>query len=146
MSDEFTFRLATFADVERLSALDARCFPPEVAYTVDFMEYLMTGENFHTLVAERDGLAGFITVAMIEKHAGEIVTIDVEARFRRQHLGSTLMDRGEEWIREHGGEWMYLEVDQDNIPGLRMYESRGYEVVREFLENDVERFLMMKAL
>lgn len=146
MSETFTFRLANFADVERLSALDARCFPPGVAYTVDFMEYLVTAENFHTVVAERDGLAGFITVAMIENHAGEIVTIDVESRFRRQQLGTLLMDKGEEWIRAHGGEWMYLEVDQENTPALRMYEARGYEVVREFTDEETERYLMMKAL
>lgn len=146
MSEEFEFRPALPSDLERLTALDARCFPPEAAYPAEFMEFLLNNGDCCTIVAESGGLAGFITVAMIETHAGEVVTIDVESRFRRRHLGTLLMDRGEEWVRGRGGEWIYLEVDQENAPALRMYEQRGYEVVREFLENGVERFLMMKAL
>lgn len=146
MTDSFAFRPATIADAARLAALDARCFPPGVAYPEDFMEFLLTSDECHSVVAEQGALAGFIIVAMIERHAAEVVTIDVDSRFRRRKLGSLLMDHGEEWARNRAGEWMYLEVDQDNTAALRMYEQRGYEVVREFEENDVARFLMMKAL
>src|SRR6184192_2659825 len=101
-------------DLDAIVELDAACFPPPFRFSKAAMRRFTESENAWTLVVEAQGeIAGFCIVHLefIQgSKAGYLVTIDVTERFRREGIGQQMLAQGEEWVRESGGEAMFLHV------------------------------------
>ena len=50
----------------------------------------------------KDGIAGFVVVELHREGYGHIITLDVRRNFRRQRLGTLLMEAAEERVRKLG--------------------------------------------
>lgn len=142
------FRDATTADLASLVRLDAVCFSPRTRYSTDVMRFFAFHRHSRTIVAadEQDRIAAFIIVHLLRKGIGEVVTIDVEPDHRRHGLARSLMERGEEWLRQQGARGIFLEVDEDNSAAIALYRKFGYQVRQPFLEDRKRRLLMEKEL
>ena len=131
----FAVRPAAMPDLEALTAIDAACFPPGIAYPREEIEFLLSTSTIMTLVAERSGvIVGFAALECRRRSRqnaryGELVTIEVLPEFRRESIGASLYRTLENHLRQWGGSSILLHVSVENISALRFYRRLGYRVV-----------------
>ena len=105
----------------------------------------------HCLVAETEGrIAGAVWVRILAgdvKGYGNIddktpeFAISLFPEYRKQGIGTLLMQRMIEYLRDKGYEYTSLSVNKDNY-AARMYKRLGFEVVKE----NEEDYLMILNL
>ena len=132
-ASSFTMRPAVLRDLDALTAIDALCFPPGIAYPREEIAALLRIRSAITLVAERSGaIAGFASLRLLlprrSPQGGELVTIEVLPEFRRTRIGWQLHQALEDWLRAVGGVSIELHVAVDNKPAIRFYQCLGYTV------------------
>ncbi|MGH9616056.1 MAG: GNAT family N-acetyltransferase [Acidobacteriaceae bacterium] len=132
--NSFVIRPAVIQDLEELTAIDALCFAPGIAYPREEIQYLLSSSSIVTLVAERSSvIIGFGALArrLSRQNArcGELVTIEVLPAFRRESIGAALHQALESRLREWGGSSLHLHVAVDNAAALSFYRGLGYRVV-----------------
>ncbi|WP_420403007.1 GNAT family N-acetyltransferase [Nisaea sp.] len=71
-------------------------------------------------------LAGFVLFRSLGDFA-EILTVAVAPDHRRRGLGRLLMRHAVQMARESGAERLLLEVQDGNLPAIRLYEDLGME-------------------
>jgi [ribosomal protein S18]-alanine N-acetyltransferase len=126
-------RLRSFQmrDLAGLHQLDQVCFPQEIAYSRDELQYFLTHPRCSCWIAEQpeDKLAGFVIFERASRHgraAGHIVTLDVDPDERRRGLGTLLMQTAEEQMKQEGAGLMSLEVAENNAAARQFYRSLGF--------------------
>ena len=105
-------------------------------------------------VAEVDAqLAGRLSLARDQNPASHHVAdlgLMVDARFRRQGVGRTLLQAAVEWAPEHGVAKLELHVFPWNRPAIALYEAFGFEQEglrrRHFLRPDGYADAVLMAL
>ena len=132
-----TVQDASIRYLERLYEIEKECFVEE-AFTRKQISLLLTDYNSVGLVAKDNGeIVGFV-VGMVYPDGkvldGHILTIDVLPKHRLGGIGGRLLQAVEEIFVEKGVKASYLEVREDNISALRLYQRFGYETVGK-LEN-----------
>lgn len=103
------------------------------------------------LVAEADGkIVGAVQLSLdsLVPGAGMVRSLAVHPSYRRQSIGTQLMDAVEAVARERGLKALVLLVRPDNEAAIAMYRKRGYEVVpREERTDEATVYeLMRRAL
>lgn len=86
---------------------------------------LMASPGAFALVAEDAALAAFILCRAVAGEA-EILTLAVEPAARRQGLARALVEAAAGAARIAGGEAMFLEVADDNLAAIGLYEVAGF--------------------
>jgi ribosomal protein S18 acetylase RimI-like enzyme len=85
-------------------------------------------------VAVKEGeVIGYITVSISRaKSLGRIADMVVDARFRRQGIGSKLIERALDYMREQGMRLAKIETLTNNEAGQAAYPKHGFvEVARQ---------------
>ena len=99
------------------------------------------------LVAEVNGqLAGFAVVA-VAADVGELESVAVAARARRQGVGSALCSAVLEWCTGHGARAMQLEVRAGGAGAIALYEGLGFRATgrrRGYYREPAEDALLME--
>ncbi len=116
-------------DINTLLEIENECFTTE-AFSRKQISLLLADYNTITIVAVDDGkVLGFI-VGQIrpERKAsvGHIITIDVLPAYRRQGIGTTLLEAVETIFRQEHLQSSFLEVRKDNSEALGLYAKAGY--------------------
>lgn len=124
-------RRAVAADLDALMTLENEIYPDD-AWSADNMASELAGEHTHYLVAvaddERiDGYAGLM--APLGTGQGDIQTVTVAPRARRQGLARTLMTQLIDEARRRGAEELFLEVRADNEGAQALYTELGFEAI-----------------
>jgi ribosomal-protein-alanine N-acetyltransferase len=128
----------TAADLVALHALDAVCFPPDIAYTRHELKHFLEHPGAFSRVAEMRGdIVGFAITRSVRRRierlgriaaAVHIITLDVAPTARRQGVGMQLM----EWILEQaiqlGAQALVLEAAVDNRQAHRFYERFDFTI------------------
>lgn len=79
-------------------------------------------------VAEQDGqVVGFVCFRVIRDQA-ELLNLAVHPSFRRQGVGSRLLEETLAAASQGGATRIFLEVRPSNVPALRFYERHGFQV------------------
>lgn len=137
-------------DFEQLWALDQRCFPHDIAYSRQELDYYLRHKSAICLVAwDNQKICGFILGHPEAREFGHIITLDVDASARRTGLGSTLMRALEESFASAGCKSILLEVAVNNSPALIFYKKHGYSVLKSLLRyypGNLDGFLMGKTI
>ncbi|MFP5235875.1 MAG: N-acetyltransferase family protein [Acidobacteriota bacterium] len=124
------FRRYSPADFPQLYAIEEACFEPPLRFGRAYMRSLLRNRETVAWVAEDDGrLAGFAIIEWSGAPAdivGYIQTIEVSPDFRRRGVGIELLRRLEASAREAGAKQIWLHVDTQNEPAIRLYRSEGY--------------------
>lgn len=134
---ELSIETPTIRDVMHLVRIEKECFGEE-AFSKQHVLNLVTSYNSITLVARnREKITGF-TVGTIyyerRKLVGHVLTIDVSEGYRRKGIATILLDKIEEMFKEQGVAACRLEVREDNVPAIKLYEKTGYRKIA-LLEN-----------
>ena len=124
-------RRANAADLAALMALEVEIYP-EDAWSSENMSLELTGNHTYYLVAIADdgaidAYAGLL--APLGTGQGDIQTITVAQRARRQGLARALMLQLVNEARRRGAEELFLEVRVDNEPAQALYRELGFEPV-----------------
>ena len=161
------FRLRDYqsSDLEKLYRIDQDCFDDDIAYSrAELTSYIQRRGSF-TVVAELENewiadsatkvkfekgtIAGFIVTQLHPKGYGHIITIDIRKEFRRQKLGTKLMEAAEAKLRERDSFMVALEVAVSNTAAMMFYKRHGYSITRtipRYYNNELDAFLMTKRL
>jgi ribosomal-protein-alanine N-acetyltransferase len=137
------------SDFEALLAMDQVCFPKTIAYGRREMKSYLQSEGSHCIVAENAGkVAGFI---LTERGAeiAHIITLDVLESFRRQSVGSKLLEAGERKAFAHGAAIMYLETATTNKAAIALWKKHGYcetGTIANYYGRGQNAFEMLKRL
>jgi ribosomal-protein-alanine N-acetyltransferase len=114
------------SDFEALHAMDQVCFPKTIAYGRREMKSYLQSEGSHCIVAEIPGtVAGFILTER-DAEIAHIITLDVLESFRRQSVGSLLLQAAEREAASQGVTSMYLETATTNKAAIALWKKHGY--------------------
>ena len=124
-------RPADEADLAAIMALEEAIYPDD-AWSTENMAQELTGEHTHYLVAigddgAIDAYAGLL--APLGTGQGDIQTVTVAPRARRQGLARTLMLALIDEARRRGAEELFLEVRADNENAQALYTDLGFETI-----------------
>jgi ribosomal-protein-alanine N-acetyltransferase len=145
-------RAAKEGDVEKMYALEQMCFDIE-AFSTYQLQYLINTKTAFSFVAEYEGsFAGFI-IGQTNRNRfgkyGRVYTLDVDDRFRRMGIATTLMDALTERLRQAGCTRCFLEVKMDNGKAIPLYEKMGFSrsrIVPNYYASGVHALKMKKSL
>jgi [ribosomal protein S18]-alanine N-acetyltransferase len=115
-------------DFEALCRIDRICFPKEIAFSAhDFRSYLNRPDRLVRIAESSGQVSGFILALMENDSCIHMVTLDVLPEFRRQGIGSLLMDALHEETGRRGITTAILEVSCLNLPAQRLYSKLHYK-------------------
>ena len=127
-----TIEDASIRHLDRLYEIEMECFERE-AFTRQQIAHLLTDYNSVSLVAKVNGeIVGFIIgMVYIERNAliGHILTIDVSPIQRQKGIAQKLLQEVEKIFKGKSVTACRLEVKEDNIAALRLYQKFGYKKV-----------------
>ena len=131
-----TIRRATLVDLDDLVALEQACFPPSQAYDREQYVYALGPAKAVNVVLEEAGtIVGYVGAFHHRaQRAGHVITLNVHPKERRRGHGARLMAACEQALAALGMARVVLEVNVDNAPAVRLYESMGYERVGEIAD------------
>jgi ribosomal-protein-alanine acetyltransferase len=134
---KITIEDASIKQLNELYKIEMECFKRE-AFSKQHIANLLTDYNCISLVAKTNGIiVGFIIgMIHIERNAlvGHILTVDVSPSHRRRGIAQRLLQKIEEIFKEKGVKSCRLEVREDNIAALKLYQKLGYKKIGK-LEN-----------
>ena len=117
-------RSAAAEDAEALAAVHAKAF--DASWTCDDIARLMQIMGGFALLAEEDGVVGFILARTMGGEA-EILTLAVAPWARRSGVGAALVQAVVERAQALGASALFLEVAADNDAAARVYLKAGFE-------------------
>jgi len=127
-----TIEDASIRHLDKLYEIEMGCFERE-AFTKQQIAHLLTDYNSVSLVAKVNGeIIGFIIGTIyLERNSltGHILTIDISPIHRRKGTAQKLLQEIEKIFTEKGVKACRLEVREDNIAALRLYQKFGYKKV-----------------
>jgi [ribosomal protein S18]-alanine N-acetyltransferase len=121
-------RDATVDDLDDLLSLESRCYLPEQTYSREEYRYSLARAKAVNLGIWDGKLPiGFVGAFHHATHKlGHVYTINVDPHRRGEGLGKRLMAACEDRMRALGMRRMVLEVNVENVEGIRLYERCGY--------------------
>ena len=127
MDGRFRIRPGEPADIAAITEAERACFSDP--WSESSIRDLFQNETSLVLVAElqnaADRFAGYLSARAMGGEA-EIMSLAVLPQFRRQGLGSGLVDWGLSALVERGARSVYLEVRESNEAARQLYGRRGF--------------------
>ena len=122
----FTITAMQSEHIAAIAKLETECFSSpwsEAALTEE-----LSNPDSHFLVAECDGIAGYIGVQEI---CGEayITNVAVLESHRKKGIGRALIKAAADSAKSRNCEFITLEVRVSNAPAIALYESEGFELL-----------------
>jgi len=144
---EIRFRRAKFDDLPIIQQIERLSF--STPYSTFYMRSLLNNADIY-YVAEYEGkIVGYIIARKENNKLGHIISIAVHPDYRRIGLGTVLMKKAEDSLRNLGCYRVYLEVRVSNKPAIQLYKKLGYIIVRtipSYYSDGEDAFLMVKSL
>lgn len=118
--------------LDKLYEIEKQCFEEE-AFTKHQLAYLLTDYITIGLVARVNGeIAGF-AIARVDIRRnmsfGHIITVNIAPVYRRKGIAQRLLNEVETIFRKEGIKDCHLEVREDNVAALNLYQKVGYKKV-----------------
>lgn len=117
---------------DAVKTLHGRCFSDGMALDELVLDSLFTHPYGITLLATLDGeIVGFAGAIHGARPKARLLTIHVDPELRRFGVATALLDALEARLVARKARILELEVHADNEAAQRLYEARGFEIVRE---------------
>jgi ribosomal-protein-alanine N-acetyltransferase len=118
-------------DFETICQIDRICFAPDIAFSrSEFLFFLHDSKSITYLAERMNSIVGFVLAKIESPSIAHVVTLDVVPVMRRCRVGTRLMNRLHDELRERGISVTVLEVGVQNLGARRLYERLGYSFER----------------
>jgi ribosomal protein S18 acetylase RimI-like enzyme len=129
------YRLYTPTDFEPLYAIEEVCFQPPLRFPRAYMRRVIENPDSATWIAEEiaeesEQMAGFAIVEWAGPAADRyayIQTLEVSPERRRRGIARELLIRLEDSAQKAAALSIWLHVDTENAPAIRLYQDHGYQ-------------------
>ncbi|MCI8327639.1 MAG: ribosomal protein S18-alanine N-acetyltransferase [Lachnospiraceae bacterium] len=119
-------RLMKKSDIEEVAQIERETFSMPWSQRA-FLQSLEM-EHVLFLVAEKENeIAGYIGVYFAADEA-EITNVAVKEKFRRRHIGESLVKEMVLRAKERGAVFAFLEVRCSNAEAIALYEKMGFSI------------------
>ena len=136
-------------DFAALYKLDQTCFPAGISYSKTTLRYFLTIASADCVIAEEAGrIVGFI-VSEENPPLAHIITLDVDAKHRRQGVGTALLETLESNLSARGVRSILLETAIDNEAAVAFWKSHGYRIeatLKRYYLGRIDAYEMRKIL
>lgn len=123
-------RDVTQKDLQTVLSIEYKCFKDP--YPLVLLNRLCAMHPDGFLVAEVDGkLVGYIIGIIRWGATGHVLAIGIDPSYRRQHIGSTLMEHIMIRLRAKGAKLARLEVRKSNLEAQKFYLKLGFKVMED---------------
>ncbi len=147
-----TIRLARIADVPALSQIESDAFTGDALTSRRFRHFIRSDlSELWCLSDEENGPV--LAYALVLYHRGtslaRLYSIAVSPQAQGRGLAATLLQHCEKAAVERGILFMRLEVRQDNIRALTIYEKAGYRILKSlsaYYEDGADGWRLEKRL
>lgn len=113
------------SDMQAILSIEYKCFKDPYPLSLLNRLHAMHPDGF--LVAEADGkIAGYVIGVLRWGTTGHILAIGVDPFYRRQSIGSILMDNILNRLRAKGAKVVRLEVRRSNLTAQQFYSKLGF--------------------
>ena len=146
------YRIAEREDIVSFLAIERDVYAGDTPWTFSHFEHeIKTNDLAIFLTAEADGkIIGFIGARVVpEKNSVHLSNLGVFRTYQRQGIGSNLVKRLAELMRQLGLDSRTLEVKRNNLPAQAMYRKLGFEtkeILPGYYENNLDGLWMVKQL
>lgn len=118
-------RLASASDLDALVAVEEAVFDADRISRRSWRD-LLSSKTAIVLVAEAAGQLAGCCVVLLRKGSRKARLYSIAAAAGRSGVGGRLLAEAEEAARTSGSDFMRLEVREDNLRAIRLYEKSGY--------------------
>ena len=100
------------------------------------------------LAAMDNAVVGCVVLRRLDSiaHAAECKRLYVRPAARGHRVADKLMEALEDFARDTGTKWIYLDTYDDLKPAIALYERRGYESCERYNENPQATVFMRKRI
>jgi ribosomal protein S18 acetylase RimI-like enzyme len=137
------------SDFDALHAIDQLCFSKTIAYGRRELKAYLQADGSHCIVAALPGaIAGFVLTER-SRDLAHVITLDVLESYRRQSVGSLLLEAAEVEAAGHGAGLMYLETATTNKAAIALWKKHGYRetaTIENYYGRGQNAFEMQKSL
>ena len=101
------------------------------SWSADDFALFLQDRSMRMFVAFQQGVKGPLAFLLVRSAAdeAEVISLAVEPKHRRRGLGEGLMDLAIDALLEQGITTLHLEVDEQNVAAVKLYENLGFDVV-----------------
>jgi [ribosomal protein S18]-alanine N-acetyltransferase len=136
-------------DFAALYKLDQSCFPAGISYSKTTLRYFLRLASADCVVAEEGGrIVGFIA-SEENPPLAHIITLDVDAKHRRQGVGRALLETLESNLAARGVRSILLETAIDNEAAVAFWKRHGYRIeatLKRYYLGRIDAYEMRKIL
>jgi ribosomal-protein-alanine N-acetyltransferase len=144
-----TLRAYEPRDFAALYRLDQSCFPTGISYSKTTLRYFLTIPSADCVVAVEDGKIGGFIVSEENPPLAHIITLDVEDRYRRQRVGTALLEKIEANLAARGVRCILLETAITNEAAVAFWQRHGYRIeatLKRYYLGKLDAYEMRKIL
>lgn len=129
-------------NISDIAFIESRCFSG--AWTQQSIAESVSNKNACFYIAYADSRpAGYMSMQLVLGE-GDIMRVAVLPEFRRLGIGRALL---EQCFSANTLDAVFLDVRENNIPAIKLYESFGFESIgvrKNYYSNPTENAIMMK--
>ncbi len=143
-TERVTLRTLGPEDLDELCRLENLCFSDPWSRE-SLGEELTNPLAVYTALGRENALLGYLGTRRVLDE-WEIVNVAVDPAFRREHLGSRLLETVLAEARESGVKQIFLEVREHNAPAIGLYEKYGFRPIarrKNYYDHPVENAIVM---
>ena len=131
--------------IQGLLKVEAECFDSGFALET-FNKEIKNPLAYYVVAVDGEIPVGYCGIWNVCGEA-EVIDIGVFSEYRKRGIGKGLFEAVFQYMRENGVGTLNLEVREDNIPAIRLYEKLGFEKVgirKKYYDNKVDAILYTK--
>ena len=131
--------------IQGLLKVEAECFDSGFALET-FNKEIKNPLAYYVVAVDGEIPVGYCGIWNVCGEA-EVIDIGVFSEYRNRGIGKGLFEAVFQYMRENGVGTLNLEVREDNIPAIRLYEKLGFEKVgirKKYYDNKVDAILYTK--
>jgi ribosomal-protein-alanine N-acetyltransferase len=141
-------RRAEAKDLFRIVEIEGLCFPKDTAFPPGMFAYLIKYSVSLVACERESNVVGFV-MGYKSGRGGAVYTLDVHPLYRRQGVGSRLIQALEQELLAQGAKDIRLEAALENPEAMDLYRKAGYgerELVRNYYGRGKDAVRMCKEL
>lgn len=131
--------------IKNIAALEHEVFSNP--WTLEMIQSSMTSDFDRVEVLEKDGVFQGYVIYSVVCDSADLLRIAARPEYRRQGVGTVLMDRMIKACESAEVQNIFLEVRQSNAPAIGMYDRFGFKEIsrrKRYYTSPVEDCIVMQ--